>query len=547
MPVLRFPYNRLEKLTGLNLNSLEEILFRLKCEMDTLDEYIEIEVNPDRPDMYIGEGIARAVNGLLGKRRGWKIEEPIDSGLILYNDKPEGRPYIAAGVVYNVNVSESYIEELVQFQEKLHDTIGRRRRKIAIGLHDLRKLPGRVLRYKLSPYSEEMTPLGKPDEKWSIKEVLENTPQGLKYSYISSTPRGHPALYAGDEIIAIPPVINSDITRIESGTRDLFIDVTGNDRNTVNKVLDIITSTLAERDNARIGYVRIFEDKSDNTTPLLLAKTVSLDINAARRVLGSELDSFTIMDSLSRMLYNVEIVREGYRVIVPPFRVDVISYIDLIEDIAIAIGYENIGYNRPTTIEPGKLLPETLVTRVLRDLAIGLGFTEVMQLTLTSPSILNTIGIKDFVEVENPVQLEYSALRPSLIPSLLSILSRNQHARKPVKIFEIGNVILPGEPPPDEIRFGLAIMDDEVGYEDIQAYVYSIMRVLNIDFNVEKYSHDMFIPGRSARILLNNEVLAVLGEINPVILQSLGINYPVALAEIRVEVLAKWISRMSNP
>ena len=548
MPVLKFLEGRLESLTGLSRRELEDVLFRLKCEVDYLDDgYVEVEVNPDRPDMYVGEGIARAVGGLLGRRRGWSLPKIVDSGLVLYNEGPPTRPYIAAAIVYNVNVTEDYIEELVQFQEKLHDTMGRRRRKAAIGLHDLSKLPSDKLYYKLASYDEEMTPLGQPGERTPLKRVLEETSQGKKYGSLSATSSGHPALYSGSEIIAIPPVINSEITRVEPGTRDLFIDVTGTDKATVEKILDIITTTLAEREGAYLGKVRIVQEGIEEAAPKLSTKTVFLDKDEPSRILGLPLDSFTISDGLSRMLHNVDVSAGGFRVEAPPFRVDILSSIDLVEDIAIAIGYEKIGENKPVVDKQGRLQALTLLARKIRDLAIGLGYTETMQLTLTSPRLLDLTGFTRRVEVENPVQQEYSVLRPSLIPSLLSTLSRNLHARKPVKVFEIGNVVVPGTPPPDEVRLGLAIMDEEVGYEDIQASVYSILRLLNIEFSVEPYKHKVFVEGRAARILSRGTLLGVMGEVNPEVLLALGVDYPVAVAELNLEVIAEWRSKTESP
>ena len=548
MPVLKFPEGRLESLTRLSRSELEDVLFRLKCEVDYLEDgYVEVEVNPDRPDMYVGEGIARAVGGLLGKRRGWSLPRIVDSGLVLYNEGPSPRPHIVAAVVYNVNVTEDYIEELVQFQEKLHDTIGRRRRKAAIGLHDLSKLPSDKLYYKLASYDEKMTPLGRPGERIPLRRVLEDTGQGRRYGSLSATENGHPALYSGTEIIAIPPVINSELTRVEPGTRDLFIDVTGTDKETVEKILDIITTTLVEREGAYLGKVKIIREGVEEATPKLSTKTIFLGKDEPSRILGLLLDSFTISDGLSRMLHNVDVSAGGFRVEAPPFRVDILSSIDLVEDIAIAIGYENIGGKKPVVDRQGRLQGLTLLARKIRDLAIGLGYTETMQLTLTSPRLLDITGFTSRVEVENPVQREYSVLRPSLIPSLLSTLSRNLHARKPVKIFEVGNVVLPGTPPPDEVHVGLAIMDEEVGYEDIQASVYSILRLLNVEFSVEPCTHKVFIEGRAARILSEGLLLGIMGEVNPDVLLALGIDYPVAVAELNLEVIAKWRSKTGSP
>jgi hypothetical protein len=70
---LRFSPERLVEASGLDLDVLKEALFRLKCETEELEDAIEIEVNPDRPDMFSVEGIARAVRGLMGLEMGWSL------------------------------------------------------------------------------------------------------------------------------------------------------------------------------------------------------------------------------------------------------------------------------------------------------------------------------------------------------------------------------------------------------------------------------------------------------------------------------------------
>lgn len=544
MPVLRFRIERLESLIGLPLGVLEELLFRLKAETEEEEEYLVVELNPDRPDMYIGEGLARAVKGLLGERRGWRKPDTVESGIKVVNRAPRSRPYIAAAVVYNVNVDEIYLEELIQFQEKLHDTLGRRRRKAAIGFHDLEKLPSKTVEYiELPVDSVDFPPLGSTN-RMPAERVLAETDQGVKYGGLSLRGNMHPFLIAGGKVIAMPPVINSEITRVEPGTRDLFIDVTGTDEATVYKVLDVIVGALLERPGAKLGRVSIQGPSGPRTTPLYESRKLDLDTEWAEGILGVRLGIADMIDALERMGHNAIASNDTVVVEPPPYRVDILGPIDIVEDIAMAVGYEELGYERPLVRDPGRHRPETLLARVLKDLAIGLGFTEVMQLSLTSPRLLDALGYEDRVEVANPVQYEYSVLRPSMIPSIVSVLAFNQHKRKPVKVFEIGVVVEPGDPPRDRIAMGLGILDVEVGYEDIQAAVYAVLRSLGVGFDAKPAEAPGLIPGRTAELVLEGRRLALIGEVKPEVLESLGAEYPMAVAELDVEVLAEWSSKM---
>ena len=548
MPVLRFKVDRLLEYSGFEtIEEVREALFRLKCEAEEVESgVLEVEVNPDRPDMYISDGIVRVLRGLRGIEEGWQRPQSRNSGLRLSSTRPSTRPYIAAAVLYNVNVDEDYLEELIQFQEKLHDTIGRRRRKIAIGIHDLDKLPGRNIKYTMATLDTPIKPLGMDSYK-TIRWVLENTEQGVKYGGISRSGGEHPVLVADGEPIAIPPVINSEVTRVEPGTRNLFIDVTGTDPALVFDVVDLMASTIAYRDNVVVGVLS-FTNGEAVETPRLSTERVNISLDYVNKVLGTGLSASEASGLLRRMRYNALAIDEGsLEVEVPPFRLDIIREVDIVEDIAIAIGYEELEPRRPQKLMRGVLEDTTTLNRVLRSLLIGLGYTEVMQLTLTSPRYVDALGLSgEAVYVANPVQQEYSVLRPSLLVTLLPLLRGNMHREKPVRVFEIGWVVKrKGDTVEEDLRLAMGIMDDEVSYEDIQAPTYSILRILNVTFNVEPGKVNGFLEGRTGVIESGGEVLGWMGEVDPGVLEKLGLEYPVAAAELSINKLKSRIKSRS--
>jgi len=541
VPVIRIPVERLVRLTGVDIRGLQEKLFRLKCETELLDDgSLEIEVNPDRPDMLIGEGIARAVKGLTGVETGYKRLTLGASGLVLQVDPPPARPYIAVALVRNVGIDDEYLVELIQFQEKLHATFGRRRRKAAIGLHDAGKLPSETLYYRADPVGEVyFQPLG-GDKRVSAAEVLSATEQGGRYGGISLQGGLHPFLYSGDEVIAMPPVINSEITRIEPGTRDVFIDVTGTDWDTVSGMLDVIVSNLAERPGAVVEAVEIVSvDGRRLRTPRLREDALILESSYVNRVLGSRLSPGDIAKALESMRFSTIPVEEGkIEVTIPPYRLDVLGPIDLVEDVAIGIGYDRLGASTGWPLMRGRLLDETRLARRLAEMMVGLGFIEVAQLTLTGPTGLS--GFKEWfsdgiVEVENPVAFEYSILRPSLLVSLLQVAQANVGAQKPVKVFEIGyTVTADGDRILEEQRLAFMIMDFKSGYEDVQAVLYAVLERLGAVPGAREYEVPPLIPGRTAVITANNVDIGVIGEVKPEVLVVRSIEYPVAVGEISI-------------
>ncbi len=540
MPVVKFKVNRVLQSLDIDLDQLEELLFRLKCETEIDEEgYIYIELNPDRPDMYSLEGIVRSVKGLLGREKGFVLPKTTTSDIKIMPEHVASRPIVAGAVIRGLNLDDDGIEELMQFQEKLHDTIGRRRRKVAIGIHDFDKLPNKEIFYKEVDINESyMKPLNR-NETLSVREVLLKTEQGRKYGNISLRGSKHPALIAGGEIISLPPVINSEVTRVEPGTRNLFIDVTGTDLRSVLGVLDIITCNLAYM-GGKVDKVKIFYEDKVMETPYLSVKELNADPKELSKIIGVELKPSTIKDALERARYVVELDEQGLlKVKVPPFRVDVLGTADLAEDVAIMVGYEKIGVKKNPVTLRGNLLKMTLLKRKLRDILVGLGFTEIIQLTLLSPEIIKALNMENkALIVSNPVQIEHSVIRPSLIVSLLDFLRENQHKEKPIKVFEIGKVAFrEGEYIIEEERMALAVMNSSVSYEDIQAPLYSILKVLSLKYDVKAFDLPFFLKGRSAILLVDEAETGWLGEMSPEVLEKLRIEYPIAVAEIRLSSL----------
>ncbi len=549
MPVLKFKIDDLLKnIPHADLETIRDTLFRLKCETEILEDgFLEVEINPDRPDMYSLEGLVRAVKGLLELERGWSKPSTHDTGIVVEVSSVASRPYIATAVVYNVNIRDDEdLRQLIQFQEKLHDTIGRRRRKVAIGFHDLDKLPSKQIYYKALRIDEiEFPPLGIGYAKKASKILIE-TEQGQKYGHISLKDKLHPFLLSGSDVIAMPPVINSNITRIEVGTKHLFIDVTGTSKEAVEKVLDIIVSNLAERKGASIGQVKVLYNDVYITYPSLRTIETVLDLDYVNNILGYSLEPHRAIELLGYMRYNAYFMEgKRIRVEVPPFRSDYISPIDLVEDIAIAIGYEKLQPCRPEKYTRGQLLYKNEIKRILRDLLVGMGFTEVMQLSLVSPDDVEPIPRKP-VFIKNPVQRDYSVLRTDLIISLLGVLRQNQLLKKPVKLFEIGRIAYLAENQEivEKDMIALAVMDDEMSIEKIQSPLYTLLDIIGIEYSISsECTEQIFIQGRCGSLLLGNQKLAEFGEVNPEILEKQNIEYPIAYANIDLEVLTKWSSK----
>ncbi|MEM1683745.1 MAG: phenylalanine--tRNA ligase subunit beta [Ignisphaera sp.] len=554
MPVVRTSLHRILRLTGINdIEELMNTLFNLKCETEIdKGDTIAIEVQSDRIDMFSVEGIAYAVRLYLGL----VIPKSINSETFfkVFVEPPLKRPYIGIAAVKNVELDEEALKDLIEFQERLHTTYGRHRKKVAIGLHDLSKLSSRIIVYKDVDIDRvEMIPLFS-NKRMSIREVLNSTEQGSLYGSIAIHGNKHPAIMVSDEVIALPPVINSDITRLESSSRDILIDVTGTDFNSVINVLNVIVHALSFYGGEVLGAEIYYPDRTI-VTPDLRWREVEIDINFATRWLG--LENRKVVEeggkALQRMGYIVkEISNEKMLVLVPPYRCDIMHPVDVVEDIAIGFGYHNLGIEFVESVKSVKLrvvkeIDVKYLVEVLREVLVGLGYTEINVLSLSSSKIIELVSDEPYIKIVNALSKELDALRNSLIPSMLTVLRDSQYVAQPVKVFEIGEVVEKCDTCytgwRNSLNVLLAVMNSEIRFEDIHADLYAVLRELGLEnsLTIRACNKKAFIDGRCGCILYEDKEVGVIGEVRPEILKSMDIEYPIAMAELKLDVLAKVI------
>lgn len=531
--------SRLLNLLGLEEKELNDVLFNLKSEVEKRGEdELEIEINSDRLDMLSPEGIKRAVDGILGRKLGEAKYEVVPTNYQLIIDDVESRPYALAAVVYDVKLDDDRIKELIQFQEKLHCTIGRKRKKVAIGIHDLDKIDGKVIRYSKVPLDYRFIPLNS-DKEMSVSAVISSTEQGKLYGNISIKDNYSPAVLQEDgQVLSIPPVINSNKTKIDSSTKNLFIDVTGTNFDAVAQTLDLLVSNLAEG-GSKIGTVKV--SRYTSSSPLLIHNKLVVKTSDINKRLGLSLSTEEIAKYVRMMRMDANINGDEVEVIVPQYRIDIMTYVDVAEDVAMAYGYKSFSLPQYTSKGIGELLPITKLERAFRDLAIGGGFQEIFTFVLNKSSYLL---YNDFVKIKNPITVEYDAVRNSLIWNMLKFLAKNQHARFPIKVFEVGDVVVKSEESDtgykNDARACLAIMNSRVSYEELQSVVHQIL--YNLKGKEPRYvrqDKDYFIKGRSAKIMFDNNVVGEIGEISPQVLEKFNIENPVVIAEIYLEKLCE--------
>ena len=538
MPVLTISAEDLKSLIRRKISDdeLKEVLPLNKMEIDSwVDDEIRVEITPDRPDLYSVEGIARQVNGWLGIKTGIQGKILSKHRIHMRADNSNSRPYIVAGIVRGLKMNEHLVKSLMQLQELIDLSLGRDRRKVAIGVHNLDEIKP-PLHYKdMSPRAVKFVPLNS-SEVMNLSEVLEKHPKGIGYKHLLSRHRKYPVILDRRGVISFPPIINSERTRVTERTKNLFFDITGTDKTAINYSLNILMTALSMR-GGRMEAVRINTTK----TPHLRPRPVKLDIELTKRLLGLNIKDSEIKTLLERMCYGVNLKDDV--VYVPPYRFDILHPVDIVEDIAIAYGYNNFDPEIPSHATVGSSLPIEEHSNTIRRIMTGLGFQETINYTLSSKEKLTrkmrTRG--SVIEISNPVTSEYSACRNRLLPSVLQNLVSNKHRRFPQKIFEISDALIRDKKADTHVRnnrnIAVVVSHSTTGLSEILSILNVLKDNLSISWKLSPISHKTFIRGRCAKIKLGRKEIGMVGEIHPHVLEGFDIKTPVSAFEIDVEAI----------
>lgn len=537
MPVIQLYWDELERLVGKSRKEILERLPMLGCDIERIEEdTIDVEFFPNRPDLYSIEGVARALRGFLDVEHGYKKYDVRESNWKVFVEPRvfEVRPRIVSAVVKDIEITDEVIRSLMEVQEDLHWTIGRNRRKMAIGVHDLSKVHF-PLRYTAVDSSFSFIPLDF-DKVMSVEEILKKHPKGKIYSFILEDKKSYPMIIdSKNEAISFPPIINAEKTRVTEKTKNLFIDVTGFDEN-VDKALNILTTMLSDRGGILERVEIIYPDRTE-ATPDLSGKQMSVSRKEIESLLGFRIDDEEIELALRRMRFGVEKNGDTFLVLVPPYRADIMHEWDIIEDIAIGYGYDRIKPEYPPTTTIGMRHPWNELKEIVREIMTGLGFLEVITFTLTNERVMykkmrrEARVWEDYTPIMHSITEDHTIVRTDIIPKLIELLSLNKHHPLPQKIFEVGDVVVGSE---NRLRLAACSTHSRANFSEIRSIVQAVMKELDVSWEAEDSSDGAFIEGRRADIVVNGVKAGVFGEIHPAVLENFQLTVPVVSFELDI-------------
>src|SRR3989344_6204072 len=404
MPTINISRKVFEQLVGrkLPLEKLKDRISYLGTDLESVTENeIIVEVFPNRPDMLSVQGFARAFSSFIGAKKGLRkyTVEKSNEKVIIEKSVADVRPYTACAIVKNLKFDNEKIKEVIQIQEKLHITYGRNRKKVAIGIYPFEKIKTPIRFLARKPEDIKFRPLEAAKEL-NGRQILSQTATGREYAHLLEGAKLFPIFADADNrILSMPPIINShDTGKITEKTKDVFVECSGFDFETLKTLLNIIVTMFADM-GGDIYAMELFYGKKKIMTPDLKPSTIGLDIKYVNKLLGLKLLHIELKKFLGRMGF-------GYtlgKVLVPSYRADILHPIDLVEDIAIAYGYEHFESPIPkvsTVAEENVLEP---FKRKIQELLIGLGLLELSSFTLIPREILTKCSMDEkAIELKNP-------------------------------------------------------------------------------------------------------------------------------------------------
>ncbi len=230
----------------------------------------------------------------------------------------------------------------------------------------------------------------------------------------------------------------------------------------------------------------------------------------------------------------------------PRWRFDILHPIDLVEEVAIGHGYDDLAYDVPKA--PLTAIPrqDGHLRRRIREALQGLGLIQIQSLTLSNDSdqFTSMRWKKDgaITRMTNPITTEHTILRQNILPGLLRLLAANRHHDLPQGVYELGTVVIDHK---NRDRFAFLVAENSGGFASLRGRIQALMRDLGCqDWTLEILEGGPWLEGRSASIIVNGITVGECGELDPHVSESFDLNVPMSGAQIDVQLLA---SVMQDP
>ena len=548
------------------------------------DWVFDLSITPNRPDWASVLGVAREIAAITGqrlKRPKIDLEEgdtPIKNLTSVTIDDVAGCPRYAAGVIQGVEMGPS--------------PFWMRYRLFLSGIRSVNNIVD-VTNYVLLE-------LGQPLHAFDYNRLRENrivvrrADEGESFTTLDGESRilNNETLMIcdGERAVALAGIMGGLNSEIFAGTRDVLLESAFFDPVTIrrgSKRIGLLTeasyrfergadiegvTTALKRAMSLISRLSggsIASGIIDNYPKQYTPPDIVLRVDKTNHILGTSLKKDIISGYLKALEMDARDVNEYELSVRPPsFRVDIIREADLIEEVARLFGYENI----PVTnirVRPDQIgeAPELVLRERIRTIMVGLGFSEIITYSFISPDSVDILDteegspLRSFVQLLNPLTVDQSVMRTSLMPGLLSAVKNNvSHDEKDLKLFEWGKVFFRrGEDQQPHEKICLAAVmtglyqqktwvgdKRSVDFFDIKGALEALLTGLGLEEFEFKGQTGLpgYNPEISAGVYGSGSLIGQVGRISPKVMEAYEMNEESAyIFEIDVEALLEKIPR----
>ncbi|KAJ5996841.1 hypothetical protein N7499_006845 [Penicillium canescens] len=542
---------------------------------------LKIEIPANRYDLLCFEGIALMLNIFLERKPlpEYKLVPPANGQMqqiIVKEDTTKIRPYVSGAILRNVKFDQARYESFIALQDKLHQNLARQRTLVSIGTHDLDTVQGPFTYEAHPPKDIKFTPLNQTEEMdgEELMNFYEKHPQLGKYLHIIRDSPVYPVIYDSKRTVcSLPPIINSDRSKIGLHTTNVFIEITALDKTKLDIVTKMMVTMFSQytAEPFTIEPVQIVSDhnKMTRVSPDITPRTTQAEVSYINQCCGLNLSPTEISSRLTKMAYRAKPSTNNPDTIdveIPATRADVLHQCDIMEDVAIAYGFNSLPRAFPdisgTVAKP---LPINKLSDIVRVETAMAGWSEVMPLILCShDENFGWLNRKDdgntAVKLANPKTLEFQVVRTSLLPGLLKTIGENKSHAIPMKIFEVSDVAFKDlsleRKSRNERHFAAAFYGKSSGFEVVHGLLDRVMAMLksacitgeegldntaasDSQYWIKELNDPTYFPGHAAsihvRIAGKESVIGTFGILHPTVLEKYGLKYPTSTLELNVE------------
>lgn len=488
---------------------------------------------------------------------------------LFFSQTAQIRPFTVCAVLRDMKFDEASYASFIDLQDKLHQNMCRRRTLVAIGTHDLDTLSPPFTYEALPPKEIKFAPLNQT-EAVTADVMMANFEKDLKirqFLYIIRDSPVYPVFYDSKRtVLSMPPIINGDHSKIKLTTKNVFVELTATDETKANVALNTLVCLFGEytKEPFVVEQVEVkYPDGRTVFTPSLdnyEMKTTVEYVTSRAGIEKGELTGEQVAKLLDRMCLPTTVGADGNELIVtvPPTRADVLHECDIMEDVAISYGFNNIKRPVPPTHTVGKQLPINRLSDALREELARAGYTEVLTLALCSRdenfTFMNREDDGSAVVLANPKTQEFQVTRTSMLPGLMKTLQHNKSEPVPLRIFEVSDCAVmdaKSDVGASNVRRLAAVYaNTSAGFEIIHGLLDRLMLMLNVPhknsgitdrptYLVSAGDNPSFFPGRRATITMHKPdgstvTVGSFGIVHPKVLASFDLTYPCSALELDV-------------